>query len=149
VSTVFSQANFHYTACEGQNKEPLEKYALSRAQNVDPLNEEGAPPRKVLVPGQRSCLARLKRRAGEVVLGSVSKKSDLFSTLLEKRNGLGAYVAVYVQERLISPSVDDSRLIMTTQRRTCHVEGSDRGYLIAKVKLWRRAQHPTTILQTS
>jgi hypothetical protein len=40
-----------YTVCVGRNKEPLEKYTLSRARNVDPLREEGAPPRKMLVPG--------------------------------------------------------------------------------------------------
>ena len=53
-------ANLHYTAYVRGSKEPIEKYALRRPLNEDPLREEGTMPRKMLVPGQRGCLGRLR-----------------------------------------------------------------------------------------
>jgi len=54
-----SQAIPHYTVCEGRIKELLEEMALSRARNLDPLSEEGTPPKKRLILGQKGLLGRL------------------------------------------------------------------------------------------
>ena len=48
----------------GWSIEPLEKYTLSRPRTLEPLNEEGTPPRKMLVPGQRGCFLTNSERTG-------------------------------------------------------------------------------------